>query len=162
MLTPLICIALCSDWISLNVLRSVALSTNSVAASVEPMMQSQYLTLSPMPGQESFPNPLDVRPHHGMAANTPTTSSMLAALHDPFPAASLESTSFTPDAFSSLSYMDPSSQDGSLPTNNSELGFPDYVLNSFGAQDMGIEATPPPSGSEPDTDSESTNLKTEP
>lgn len=134
-------------------------------------MQSQYLTLSPMPGQESFPNPLDVRPHHGMAANTPTTSSMLAALqHEPFPATSLESASFTPDAFSSLSYMDATSQDGSLPVNNSELGFPDYVsgsstfdMSSFTPQDLGIsaEATPPPSGSEPDTDSESSNLKTE-
>jgi regulatory factor X len=38
----------------MNVLRSVALSTNSVAASVEPVMQQQFFTLSPMPGQESF------------------------------------------------------------------------------------------------------------
>ncbi|CAL1700597.1 unnamed protein product [Somion occarium] len=160
------------DWISLNVLRSVALSTNSVAASVEPMMQSQYLTLSPMPGQESFPNPLDVRPHHGIAAHTPTTSSMLAALqHDPFPSTSLDSSAFTPDAFGSLSYMDTTSQDGSLPVNSSELNFPDYVagsstfdMSSFTPSDLGLstEATPPPSGSEPDTDSESTKLKTEP
>ena len=36
-----------SDWIALNVLRNVALSINSVAASVEPNMQSQFLALSP-------------------------------------------------------------------------------------------------------------------
>ncbi|KAG8970623.1 hypothetical protein FRC05_000559 [Tulasnella sp. 425] len=40
------------DWIAFNVLPSIALSTNSVQASVEPVMQQQYLALSPMPGQE--------------------------------------------------------------------------------------------------------------
>ena len=61
-----------SDWIALNVLRNVALSTNSVAASVEPVVQQQFFSLSPMPGQESFPNTT--------MAHTPTTTSMLAAL----------------------------------------------------------------------------------
>ncbi|KAG9024169.1 hypothetical protein FRB95_012023 [Tulasnella sp. JGI-2019a] len=85
------------DWIALNVLRSVALSTNSVQSSVEPVMlqqqQQQYLALSPMPGQEftnttaengssassSLPSGIN-----GITATlmdqTPTTSSMLAAL----------------------------------------------------------------------------------
>lgn len=34
-----------SDWIALNVLRAVALSTNSVAASVEPVIQQQFFNL---------------------------------------------------------------------------------------------------------------------
>jgi len=62
------------DWIALNVLRSVALSTNSVAASVEPVMQQQFFSLSPMAGQESFGSTGHILAH------TPTTSSMLAAL----------------------------------------------------------------------------------
>ncbi|KAG8952661.1 hypothetical protein FRC04_004023 [Tulasnella sp. 424] len=82
------------DWIALNVLRSVALSTNSVQASVEPVMQHQYLALSPMPGQEftgtatSTGNAvLPTHQHHSsltaqLMDHTPTTSSMLAALHD--------------------------------------------------------------------------------
>lgn len=83
------------DWIALNVLRSVALSTNSVQASVEPVMlqqqQHQYLALSPMAGQEftgqgtssdaSRPNDLNVQSLAASLMNhTPTTSSMLAAL----------------------------------------------------------------------------------
>ncbi|KDQ21038.1 hypothetical protein BOTBODRAFT_100719 [Botryobasidium botryosum FD-172 SS1] len=72
------------DWIALNVLRSVALSTNSVAASVEPVMHQQYLTLSPMTGHEPFPNGVDARAQHVMD-QTPTASSMLATLNsDPF------------------------------------------------------------------------------
>ncbi|KIO29528.1 hypothetical protein M407DRAFT_70388 [Tulasnella calospora MUT 4182] len=82
------------DWIALNVLRSVALSTNSVQASVEPVMQPQYLALSPMPGQEftgtatSTGNAvLPTHAHHSsltaqLMDHTPTTTSMLAALQD--------------------------------------------------------------------------------
>ncbi|KAG8900020.1 hypothetical protein FRB99_006295 [Tulasnella sp. 403] len=86
------------DWIALNVLRSVALSTNSVQASVEPVMQQQYLSLSPMPGQEftgaatassSVLPSMPSHPHHAsitaqLMDHTPTTSSMLAALHDSY------------------------------------------------------------------------------
>lgn len=154
-----------SDWIALNVLRSVALSTNSVAASVEPVMQQQFFTLSPMVGQESFGST------HTMA-QTPTTSSMLAALqHDTFGAGPLDPTSsaFGTDAFASLSYMDTSpSQDDSMPVHSSGLSFPDYVSGSgafdvgaFTPQDLGLSTTetPPPStGSEPD---ESDIVKTE-
>ncbi|KAJ8456330.1 hypothetical protein ONZ45_g18764 [Pleurotus djamor] len=50
------------DWIAVGVLRSVALSTNVVAASVEPVMQQQfYNPMSPMAGQESF-GAMDLRP----------------------------------------------------------------------------------------------------
>lgn len=90
-----------SDWIALNVLRSVALSTNSVAASVEPVMQQQFFSLSPMAGQESF------GPTGHVLAHTPTTSSMLAALQqDAFSAgAGLDHNSasqFGGDAYSSM------------------------------------------------------------
>jgi len=154
------------DWIAVNVLRSVALSTNSVAASVEPMMQQQYFTLSPMPGQENFGS-LDVRPQ-GLMAHTPTTSSMLAALqHDNFPGTSLDPTSsaFNSDAFGSLSYMDTTtSQDDSLPSvHPSGLGFPDFSapgssfdVAGFTSQDLGLtpsSATPGP-GSESEHDAE--------
>ncbi|OBZ76593.1 Transcription factor RFX3 [Grifola frondosa] len=148
------------DWIALNVLRNVALSTNSVAASVEPVMQQQFFTLSPMPGQESFGNPLDVRPHPVMA-HTPTTSSMLAALQADNFGGSLDptSTAFGSDAFGSLSYMDTTSPQDDLPVHSSALTFPDYVSGSsafdvaaFTPQDLGISAsgTPPSASSESD------------
>lgn len=123
-----------SDWIAVNVLRNVALSTNSVAASVEPMMHQQYFSLSPMAGQESF-GALDVRPSH-MMAQTPTTSSMLAALQqEPFPVGALDSTSsFGADAFGSMSsYMDTSvaSQEDALGSGHqSGLNFPDFSNSS--------------------------------
>ncbi|KAJ7781232.1 hypothetical protein B0H16DRAFT_1818006 [Mycena metata] len=148
------------DWIAVNVLRSVALSTNSVAASVEPVMQQQFFTLSPMAGQETF-NGMDVRPQH-MMAHTPTTSSMLAALqNDPFPSGSLDpgSSAFNSDAYGSLSYMDTSApQDDSLPTvHQSSLSFGDFsgsgnTFDGF-SQDLGMHSSATPS-SEPDNDSE--------
>ncbi|KAH8094783.1 hypothetical protein BXZ70DRAFT_946038 [Cristinia sonorae] len=149
------------DWIALNVLRSVALSTNSVAASVEPVMQQQYLSLSPMAGQESFSS-LDVRPHHVMN-QTPTTSSMLAALQqEPFNTGSVDPSSFSNDAFGLSSYMDTGLQDESIPVNPSGLSFPDYVsgtasfdMSGFTPQDLGISASgTPPSSSEPESEAE--------
>jgi len=148
------------DWIAVNVLRNVALSTNSVAASVEPVMQQQFFTLSPMAGQENF-NSLDVRPQQHMMAHTPTTSSMLAALqNDPFPSGSLDPTSstFNSDAYGSLSYMDTSApQDDS---HQSGLSFPDFSgsgnsfdVTNFASQDLGMNSSATP-GSEPDADPE--------
>jgi len=136
------------DWIAVNVLRSVALSTNSVAASVEPVMQQQFFTLSPMAGQESFSS-MDVRP---MMTHTPTTSSMLAALqHESFSGGPLDASSaFNTDAYGSLSYMDTSAaQDDSLPSvHGSGLSFPDFSgpgnsfdVNTFTSQDMGMNAS---------------------
>ncbi|ESK96011.1 dna-binding protein rfx2 isoform 4 [Moniliophthora roreri MCA 2997] len=147
------------DWIAVNVLRSVALSTNSVAASVEPMMQQQLFSLSPMAGQESF-NAMDVRPQHLMA-NTPTTSSMLAALqNDTFNTSIDPGASFNPDSYGSLSYMDTSaSQDNSLTNvHSSDLSFPDFSGpgNSFDvgfSQDMGLQSSATP-GSESEHESE--------
>jgi regulatory factor X len=155
-----------SDWIAVNVLRSVALSTNSVAASVEPMMQQQFFSLSPMAGQESF-NTLEVRPQQTMN-HTPTTSSMLAALqHDAFPSGSIDPTSssaFNADAYGTLSYMDTStSQEDTVSTNqHSGLSFPDYVSGSgnsfdvgaFTPQDLGIPSSTTPAASEPEHDPE--------
>ncbi|GLB33818.1 putative RFX DNA-binding domain containing protein [Lyophyllum shimeji] len=153
------------DWIAVNVLRSVALSTNSVAASVEPVMQQQFFTLSPMAGQESF-NSLDGRPQQQMMAHTPTTSSMLAALqNDPFPSGPLDpsSSAFNSDAYGPLSYMDTSvPQDDSNPSG---LPFTDFSgsgnsfdVTNFASQDLGINSSATP-GSEPEADPEP--IKTE-
>jgi hypothetical protein len=150
---------LSSDWIAVNVLRSVALSTNSVAASVEPVMQQQFFSLSPMAGQENF-NGMDVRPQHLMA-HTPTTSSMLAALqNDTFPSGSLDpsTSTFNSDAYGSMSYMDTSTtQDSSLQNvHSSDLAFPDFSVpgNSFDVPgfhpDMGMQQSTGTPGSEHD------------
>ncbi|GBE79452.1 hypothetical protein SCP_0206520 [Sparassis crispa] len=151
------------DWIALNVLRSVALSTNSVAASVEPVMQQQFFL------SEDYSNSLDVRPP---MANTPTTSSMLAALQqDTFGSLDPASSAFGSDAFGSLSYMDTSStHDDSMPVHSSGLSFPEYVTGSgsfdvgaFTPQDLGVGAsgTPPPSSSEPTPEEEPELVKSE-
>jgi regulatory factor X, other len=152
------------DWIAVNVLRSVALSTNSVAASVEPVMQQQFFTLSPMAGQESFSGPQHIMAH------TPTTSSMLAALQNDFPATSLDptSTSFNPD-YASLSYMDttPSQDDPLPPVHVSGLNFPDFSgapgpfdVSPFAPPELGIQASTP--GSEPDHEQQPEPVKAEP
>ena len=122
------------------------------------MMQQQFFSLSPMAGQESFGNPLDVRPT--MLAQTPTTSSMLAALQaDTFGGVLGDptATTFGADSFAPLSYLDPSPVGG--PGDDplavgAGLSFPDYVNVSgtsafdpaaFTTQDLGISAsgTPP-------------------
>ena len=110
------------------------MSTNSVAASVEPVMQQNFFTLSPMAGQESF-NTLEIRPPPNAMAHTPTTSSMLAALQqDPFPAGSLDGSNsgFNSDAYGSMSYMDTASQDVSFPDYGSSNSFD---VTSFTPQD---------------------------
>ena len=145
----------------------MALSTNSVAASVEPVMQQQFFTLSPMPGQESF-STLDVRPQH-MIAHTPTTSSMLAALQqDPFPTPSLDPTSsaFNSDAYGSLSYMDATAtqDDSGHPPG---LSFPDFPgagnsfdVGGFAPPELGMNSGP--SSSEPDQDPEPVKTEQQP
>ncbi|KAF4574591.1 hypothetical protein EYR36_005939 [Pleurotus pulmonarius] len=143
------------DWIAVSVLRSVALSTNVVAASVEPVMQQQYFSMSPMAGQESF-GAMDVRP----SIMTPTTSSMLAALQsDSFPG-SLDATGSGFDSgYGSLSsYMDPvAPQDDSIPSVHQQgLSFPDFSggqtsfdVTTFTPQDLGIGTTHSTPASEP-------------
>ncbi|TFK43523.1 hypothetical protein BDQ12DRAFT_675116 [Crucibulum laeve] len=159
------------DWIAVNVLRNVALSTNSVAASVEPVMQEQFFTLSPMAGQESFGS-IDSRPQH-MMAHTPTTSSMLAALQqDTFPGGPLDpsASTFHSDAYGSMSYMDTSStHNDSMPTGHSSgLSFSDFNgsgntfdVSNFTSQDLGMGASSTP-GSEPDHDSEPVKTEQQP
>ncbi|KAH9943410.1 uncharacterized protein BXZ73DRAFT_40488 [Epithele typhae] len=143
------------DWIALNVLRNVALSTNSVAASVEPVMQQQFFSLSPMPGQESFHNTTTSMAH------TPTTTSMLAALQaDSFSSGTLDpsATTFGADAFGSLTYLDGSSSQDDLPVHASGMSFADYGSGTFDVpftpQDLGISAsgTPPSASSEPENE----------
>ncbi|THH14676.1 hypothetical protein EW146_g5682 [Bondarzewia mesenterica] len=140
------------DWIALNVLRNVALSTTSVAASVEPVMQQQFFTLSPMVGQDAFGN-LDTRHHHILNHN-PTTTSMLAALQqDSYPHGSLDpsSTTYNTDSYGLPSYMDTSAphDDPLSGVHQSGLSFPDYVsgptssfdVTAFTPQDLGLGST---------------------
>ncbi|KAF8640134.1 hypothetical protein AX17_001370 [Amanita inopinata Kibby_2008] len=154
------------DWIAVNVLRSVALSMNSVAASVEPVMHQQFFSLSPMAGQESF-NSMDVRPS-SMMTHTPTTSNMLAALQgDPFVPGSLDpaSSAFSSDTFGTMSYMDPSgTPDDALPTHQAGLPFADFSgpansfdVPNFATQDLTLNTSTPSS----EQDHESECIKTE-
>ncbi|KZT24495.1 hypothetical protein NEOLEDRAFT_1116112, partial [Neolentinus lepideus HHB14362 ss-1] len=156
------------DWISVNVLRSVALSTNSVAASVEPVMHQPYFSLSPMAGQESFGANLDVRPSHSVI--TPTTSSMLAALQqDPFPAGTLDpsSTAFSSDAYGTLPYLDTTNpHDDALPAvHQTGLPFADYSstnsfdVSAFAPQDLGM--TPSVDSVHSDSEHEADPVKAE-
>lgn len=157
------------DWIAVNVLRSVALSTNSVAASVEPVIQQNFFSLSPMAGQESFGS-MEVRPQHLMA-HTPTTSSMLAALqHDSYTnGSSLDpsSSAFNSDAYGSMSYMDTSAaHDDSLPPHQPGLSFQDFGgsgntfdVSSYTSQDLGALNGSGTPTTDPDHDAES--VKTE-
>jgi len=136
------------DWIALNVLRNVALSTTSVAASVEPVMQQHFITLS----DDSFGG--NQPPH--LMSHTPT--SMLAALQqESYPGGPLDpsSTGFAHDNYGLPPFMDTSgAQDdtlGGVPSGG--LSFPDYVTSSgntfdvtFTPQDLGISAGGPTSG----------------
>lgn len=133
------------DWIAVNVLRNVALSTNSVAASVEPMMQQNFFSLSPMAGQESFGN-LDVRAGApGMQMqHTPTTSSMLAALQQDTTFSGLDATGgFGNDAYSAMSFMDTSAsqEDALAGGHQTGLSFSDF---SSSANPFDHSAFPPP------------------
>jgi len=154
------------DWISVNVLRSVALSTNSVAASVEPAIQQQFFSLSPSPmnGQGDY-NGLDVRGQPPLMAHTPTTSSMLAALQqDPFPSGSLDGPNGFGADYGSLPYMDTSTpQDDAAPSSG--LSFSDFTSNNnsydvtnFAPQDLHMNSTGTPGS---DADNESDPVKTE-
>lgn len=126
-------------------LRSVALSTNSVAASVEPVIQQQFFTLSPMAGQENFSNGLDARGPHPIMSHTPTTSSMLAALHDSFAGGALDAaaSSFNADSYASLSYMD-SNAPHDEGMSNVQAMFTDYGagapfdVGGFAPHDIGM------------------------
>lgn len=140
----------------MNVLRSVALSTNSVAASVEPVIQQQFLALSP--GQSQFPNGLashlDPSSHHHALAHTPTTSSMLSALNDSYNTHPLEggfhNSSYDPLSFTS---MDTSTSQAdhlinSLPSGQSYHDFGASGNQSYDfSQDINLD--PPSSSSEP-------------
>jgi regulatory factor X, other len=141
---------LCSDWIALNVLRNVALSTNSVAASVESVIQQQFFSLSPMPGQENF----QTGGHSTAMSHTPTTSSMLAALqHDAFPPSALDpgAGAFNSDSYASLSFMDSSTpaESGGMAFHDfsAGAGAPSFDMNAFTNGDLGIASTGTPEGS---------------
>ncbi|KZV72171.1 hypothetical protein PENSPDRAFT_576605 [Peniophora sp. CONT] len=136
------------DWIGLNVLRNVALSTTSVAASVEPMMQQHFSGLSPMMGQEPF-----YAGPSGMG-QTPTSSSMLAALqHEPYgdPGAA----AFNPENYGLPSYLDGpgGSTDDPLAAHHGLGAFGEYApgpfdVSGFVPHDLGLGTGTP--GREPD------------
>jgi regulatory factor X len=112
------------DWIALNVLRSVALSTNSVAASVEPVIQQQFFTLSPMVGADTS----------NMMNHTPTTSSMLAALNDPFPAGSdpLAYSSVNGNSFSNFMDSKPGGVSDDALGGHGSMSFSDFASSASG------------------------------
>ncbi|KAI0036828.1 hypothetical protein K488DRAFT_75815 [Vararia minispora EC-137] len=131
------------DWIALNVLRNVALSTSSVAASVEPVMQQHFMGLDSMMASDSSFGASGSQP---LLGQTPTTSSMLAALHqDPFPSGPLDgASSFNPENYG-LSYLDAgAAHDDPLAVHPGGLGFSEYGSGSsfdvggFMPQDLGL------------------------
>lgn len=150
-----------SDWMAVNILRSVALSTTSVAASVEPVMQHQFF----MAGQESFGG-IEARSQQGIN-RTPTTSSMLAALQqDSFPAGALDASGsgFSPDAYAGMNYMDPSvpPDDSISSVHQAGLSFSDYAtatsfdVTSFTPQDLNLA---PGNASEPEREADSIKVE---
>jgi len=140
------------DWIAVNVLRNVALSTNSVAASVEPVMQQNFFSLG---ADEGFVS-MDVRPQN-MMAHTPTTSSMLAALQQDTYGPALDPTgsAYNPDGYGPMAYMDTTNQDDPLgAAHQAGLSFSDFTasggtfdVSSFSSQDLGLSSAVTP-GSE--------------
>ncbi|KAI6113671.1 hypothetical protein EV401DRAFT_2058652 [Pisolithus croceorrhizus] len=154
------------DWIAVNILRSVALSTTSVAASVEPVIQ-QFFSLSPMAGQESFSG-LEARSQQHAIHRVPTTSSMLAALQqDPFPTGALDTSApaFGSDAYGGLNYMDASvpPDDSISSVHQAGLSFSDYATTntfdvaSFTPQDLSLA---PGNATEPDREAEPIKVET--
>lgn len=133
----------------------MALSTNSVAASVEPVMQHNFFSLG---ADERFGS-MDVRPQN-MMAHTPTTSSMLAALQQESYGSSLDATgsAYNPDGYGPMAYMDTSANhdDPLGSTHQSGLSFSDFTSSGggfdvpgFASQDLGLSTAVTPA-SEPD------------
>ncbi|KAF9534318.1 hypothetical protein CPB83DRAFT_756381 [Crepidotus variabilis] len=151
------------DWIAVNVLRSVALSTNSVAASVEPVMQQQFFSIPPEDGFGS----MDVRPSNLMA-HTPTTSSMLAALQqDSYGSGSLDGSgsAFNTDAYGSMSYMDTGAahEDPLGSGHQSGMSFSDFGgsgstfdVSNFGSQEINLSVVTPSSETDQSSQSDTT------
>lgn len=131
----------------------MALSTNSVAASVEPVMHQNFFSL----GHEDGFGSMDVRPQNLMA-HTPTTSSMLAALQQDTFGPTLDPTgsAFNPDGYGPMAYMDTANHDDPLGSGHqSGLSFSDFTSSSgpfdvgFTSQDLGLSSAVTPA-SEPE------------
>lgn len=151
------------DWIAVNVLRNVALSTNSVAASVEPVMQHNFFSLP----DEGFGS-MDVRPQ-SMMAHTPTTSSMLASLQQDSYGPSLDPTgsAYNPDGYGPMAYMDTgANHDDPLGSGHQPaLSYSDFTgpsatfdVSSFASQDLGLSTAVTPA-SEPEQPQEQEAVK---
>ncbi|PVF93725.1 hypothetical protein CPB86DRAFT_818571 [Serendipita vermifera] len=152
------------DWIALNVLRAVALSTNSVAASVEPVIQQQFFSLSP-PMAAGTEYAATAGMGGAIMDHTPTNS-ILAALNESsftapdnsFSSSSLDgSSSYVGNSgFGSLdgmNFMDHQNHNGSSTMVGGEgliggvsgvdmtFGDPSFDVNSF-TQEFVMSATP--------------------
>lgn len=139
-------------------LRTVALSTNSVAASVEPVIQQQFFTMSPMGDQDGlappdFANAMDARMQNHL---TPTTSSMLAALNDGFPG-SLDASASAFHHAGPYDTMAFSSSQTDLMASTGQVGFGEFT----GASGFDISAAfaqdvphPPSTTGSPEPNSE--------
>lgn len=136
------------DWIALNVLRAVALSTNSVAASVEPVIQQQFFTMSPPEfgagptGMTAATNPLM---DHSQNPSLMTTlnDSPFAQPDTSFSSSSLDGSSSSyagGSAFGSLdgmNFMDHHSAHGGSG-GMVGIGGGDSLLGGSGVGDMGF------------------------
>ena len=125
-----------SDWIALNVLRTVALSTNSVAASVEPVIQQQFFTLSPMQGQEQFGGA--AAGAHAMLGDAPTTTSMLAALQDPFGPGALDAGAGDP--YMAMGFVDHAGAHDSAGMFGEYSAGSAFDVPAFTPQDLGLNS----------------------
>lgn len=122
------------------------MSTNSVAASVEPVIQQQFFTLSPMGGQDgAHANPGAAYPG-GILNDTPTTSSMLAALHDSFASGGLDGGAggggaggFVNDFNVPMGFVDSQANGGG---GVSEQGGMDGMFGDFGVGGTPFEVPP--------------------
>lgn len=86
---------------------------------------------------------MEVRPSQQVMSHTPTTSNMLAALHqEPYHGGSLDpSAHFGTDAYGSISYMDTAANADDVLPNPTGL-FADYVSGNSGSFDVGTAFTP--------------------
>jgi len=127
-------------------------------------MQQQYFGLSPMAGQESF----GVDGRSNLMAQTPTTSSMMAALQAGDFAPTLDPTSFGADAYTGMGYMDPNvGHDDSLSSGHqAALGYADYTSSghaydgtTFNPQDLGVLSAAGTPGSESEHHTDASKLE---
>ncbi len=126
----------------MSVLRTVALSTNSVAQSVDPLLQQQFLTLSP--ANSGFTGAFDTSASHGQhttqngahGLGVPSGAMLGSTIHDPFGAS--PSSSYPYDSLS-FGHMDTA---GSGPSGMG--GFGDFANGTTSGPSGHYSAFAPP------------------